>query len=456
MTPASPARILIVDDDLETCRLIAELVAAPGRELHHAQTAADAIDRSRLEPFDLVVSDIDLNGPESGLDVLKAFKDANPAGEVLLISGFGTLDTAVQAVRAGAFDYISKPFNIAEVKAAVERALAQAGARPLWTTATPALQPEGLLGRTSSMLTVYKQIAHAADSAAPVLVSGESGTGKELVARAIHANGERSKRPFVALNCGAVAETLLESELFGHVRGAFTGATSDRKGAFEQAHGGTVFLDEIGDTPPAMQVKLLRVLQDGEVRPVGASRTIHVDARVVAATNVDIERTVAEERFREDLYYRLSVIVIRLPPLRERREDIPLLIDQFLGKASARAGRQVTLSPETIAALTAYRWPGNVRELENTIERLVVFSRGRIEVQDLPGTIVAAPPLQDRLFQGLPPLEELERRYLLHVLEAVAGNRSRAAEVLGIDRRTLYRMVERFGIALTDESEKST
>jgi DNA-binding NtrC family response regulator len=452
---APPTRILIVDDDLETCRLIAELVAAPERELHQAQTAADAIDRARREPFDLVISDIDLNAPESGLDVLKAFKDANPAGEVLLISGFGTLDTAVQAVRAGAFDYISKPFNIAEVKGVVERALSQAGTRPPLTATPPSLQPEGLLGRTSAMLTVYKQIAHAANSAAPVLVSGESGTGKELVARAIHANGERARRPFVALNCGAVAETLLESELFGHVRGAFTGATSDRKGAFEQAHGGTVFLDEIGDTPPAMQVKLLRVLQDGEVRPVGASRTIHVDARVIAATNVDIERTVAEERFREDLYYRLSVIVIRLPPLRERPEDIPLLIDQFVGKASARAGRQVTLSPDTIAALTAYRWPGNVRELENTIERLVVFSRGRIEAQDLPGTIVAAPPLQERLFQGLPPLEELERRYLLHVLEAVGGNRSRAAEVLGIDRRTLYRMVERFGIALNDESEKT-
>ena len=389
---ASPARILIVDDDLETCRLIAELVAEPGRELHQTQKAADAIDRARREPFDLVISDINLNGPASGLDVLKAFKDANPTGEVLLISGFGTLDTAVQAVRAGAFDYISKPFNIAEVKAAVERALAQGGVRPPRTAAAAAQPPEGLIGRTAAMLTVYKQIAYAADSTAPVLVCGESGTGKELVARAIHTHGSRAMRPFVAINCAAVAETLLESELFGHVRGAFTGATSDRKGVFEQAHGGTVFLDEIGDTPPAMQVKLLRVLQDGEVRPVGASRAIHVDARVVAATNADIDRAVADQRFREDLYYRLSVIVIRLPALRERREDIPLLIDQFVGQAAARAGRQVALSPEAVSALTAHNWPGNVRELENTIERLVVFSRGRIEVQDLPDTVVAAPP----------------------------------------------------------------
>jgi DNA-binding NtrC family response regulator len=302
------------------------------------------------------------------------------------------------------------------------------------------------------MLTVYKQIAHAADSIAPVLVCGESGTGKELVARAIHTHGSRAMRPFVAINCAAVAETLLESELFGHARGAFTGATSDRKGVFEQAHGGTVFLDEIGDTPLAMQVKLLRVLQDGEVRAVGASRAIHVDARVVAATNADIERFVSDQRFREDLYYRLSVIVIRLPALRERREDVPLLIDQFVGQSATRAGRQVAISPEAISALTAYGWPGNVRELENTIERLVVFSRGRIEVQDLPDTIVAAPPLQKRLFQDLPPLEELERRYLVHVLESVGGNRSRAAEVLGIDRRTFYRMAERFGIQLKDES----
>ena len=451
MTASPRARILIVDDDLETCRLIAELVAAPGRELHQTQTAEDAIDRARREPFDLVISDINLNGPESGLDVLKAFKDANPAGEILLISGFGTLETAVRAVRAGAFDYISKPFNISEVKATVERALAQGQASPPVAATVPSLLPDGLVGRTAEMLTVYKHIARAADSTATVLIAGESGTGKELVARAIHAHGARAARPFVAINCGAISETLLESELFGHARGAFTGATADRKGVFEQAHGGTVFLDEIGDTPPAMQVKLLRVLQDGEVRPVGASRAIHVDARIVAATNADIEQALATQRFREDLYYRLSVIVIRLPALRERREDIPMLIDRFVGNAAARARRSVTMSPEAIAALTAYPWPGNVRELENTIERLVVFSRGRIDVQDLPPAIVAAPPIQERLFQDLPALEELERRYLIHVLDAVGGNRSRAAEVLGIDRRTLYRMAERFGIALKDE-----
>jgi DNA-binding NtrC family response regulator len=444
-------RVLIVDDDAETCRLIAELVAEDGRDLQQAHTAEDAIERARSEPFDLVISDINLNGPESGLDVLKAFKRTNPTGEVVLISGFGTLDTAVEAVRAGAFDYISKPFNIAEVRATVARALAHEPA-PAQSTAVIDRPPEGIVGRTAGMLAVYKQIAYAADSTAPVLIQGESGTGKELVARAIHTHSRRASKAFVAINCGAVVETLLESELFGHVRGAFTGAVSDRRGVFEQAHGGTVFLDEIGETAPAMQVKLLRVLQDGEIRPVGASRSTRIDARVVAATNVDLERAVAEQRFRRDLFYRLSVIVIQIPPLRDRREDIPMLIEQFLANASMRTGRAVTISPEAVRVLTAAQWPGNVRELENTIERLVVFSRGRVDVQDLPDTLTSGPSLEERLFADLPTLDELERRYVQHVLEAVGGNRSRAAEALGIDRRTLYRMAERFGIDLKDEN----
>ncbi len=450
-----PVRILIVDDDVETCRLIAELVAAPGRELQQCQTAAKAMELAHQDQFSLVISDINLNGPESGLDVLKAFKEANPTGEVVLISGFGTLETAVQAVRAGAFDYISKPFNIAEVRATVARALVR-DTKAAAPDARPHVPPEGIIGRTAGMLAVYKQIAYASDSVAPVLIQGESGTGKELVARAIHTHGGRAARPFVAVNCGAITETLLESELFGHVRGAFTGAVADRKGVFEQAHAGTVFLDEIGDMPPAMQVKLLRVLQDGEIRPVGGNRTTHTDARVVAASNVDLDRSVAEQRFRQDLYYRLSVIVIRLPSLRDRREDIPMLIEQFVRNASARTGRPVVISPEAIVALASYRWPGNVRELENTIERLVVFSRGRIELPDLPDAVLAAPSFEERMFQDLPTLDELERRYLVHVLEAVGGNRSRAAEALGIDRRTLYRMAERLGVPLKDETERAT
>lgn len=447
-------RILIVDDDRETCRFISELLDRPDRTLVSAHEPEAALARLRSEPFDLMISDINLNAPQTGLDLLRAFKVANPSGQVLLISGFGTLQTAVDAVRAGAFDYISKPFNISEVKATVDRALAHVGAPAVRAAFSRDTPPPGLIGRTGPMLAVYKQIALAADSTAPVLVVGESGTGKELVARAIHAYSRRAGRPFVPINCGAIAESLLESELFGHVRGAFTGAIADTKGIFEQANGGTVLLDEVAETSPALQVKLLRTLEDGEVRPVGASRTIKVDVRVIAATNIDLEQAVAAQRFRQDLYYRLSVIVIKVPPLRERRADLPLLIDQFRQNACARAGRQVEFTQGVVEALSAADWPGNVRELENTVERLVLFSRGStVDVPDLPAPFrEAARPSLERLFVGLPTLDQLERRYLIHVLDEVKGNRTRAAEVLGIDRRTLYRMAERFGIDLKDET----
>ena len=447
-------RILIVDDDRDTCQFIAELLAAPGRELVSETEPEAALRRIAHETFDLLVSDINLNRRTTGIDLLRAFRPAQPAGQVLLISGFGTLQTAVEAVRAGAFDYISKPFDIGEVKGIVERALAAAGeGRQVQRPALPA-PPAGLEGRTAAMLEVYKQIAHAADSTAPALVIGDSGTGKELVARAIHDHGRRSRGPFVPINCGAIAESLLESELFGHARGAFTGAVADTKGLFEQAHGGTVFLDEIGETSPALQVKLLRTLEEGEVRPVGGRGAVSVDVRVVAATNVDLEQAVAQQKFRQDLYYRLGVIVIRVPALRERRADIPLLASTFLQGACARAGRNVELAPEVVDALVAHDWPGNVRELQNTIERLVLFSHGqRVGLADLPDALHRPKARPDEpLFEGLPTLEVLERRYLLHVLEAMGGNRTRAADAMGIDRRTLYRMAERFGIDLKDDS----
>jgi DNA-binding NtrC family response regulator len=285
-----------------------------------------------------------------------------------------------------------------------------------------------------------------------VLIVGESGSGKELVARAIHGHSKRAREPFVGVNCGAIADTLLESELFGHQRGAFTGAVSDHKGVFEQAAGGTVLLDEIGDTTPALQVRLLRVLEEGEVRPVGGSRALRVAARIIAATNVPLEQAVDDKRFRQDLYYRLSVIVIRVPALRDRRPDIPLLIGSFLDDACKRAGQRKLLSTEALDVLLRHPWPGNVRELRNTIERLVVSSRGSlIEAFDLPETLTTPPAaLVEQPFADLPTLEELERRYLLHVLDAARGNRTRAAEILGVDRRTLYRMAERFGIALKE------
>jgi DNA-binding NtrC family response regulator len=449
-------RILIVDDDRDTCRFIAEVLAAPGREFELAAETDRALDLARSEQFDLVVCDINLNSSLSGLDVLRAFKAVNPNGQVLLVSGFGTLETAIEAVRAGAFDYISKPFDIEEVKKTVQRALDQTGQRTVAQTPAVNLRSGELIGRTPAMLAVYNQIARAADSVVPVLIVGESGTGKELVARALHRNSQRAARPFVAINCGALTETLLESELFGHTRGAFTGAVADAKGIFEQADGGTVFLDEIGETSPALQVRLLRVLEEGEVRPVGASRAIKIDNRVIAATNRDLERAAAEQQFRADLYYRLSVIVIRLPALRERRDDIPLLITAFLKAASKRAGRHVELSSGALDLLLAYDWPGNVRQLENTIERIVLFSRGSVVgPDDLPTLLQSSRrDTPAGLFEDLPTLEDVERRYLEHVLRAVGRNRTRAAEVLGIDRRTLYRMAERYGITLGDEPDK--
>jgi DNA-binding NtrC family response regulator len=442
-------RILLVDDDAETCKFLEELLEAPDRTFVSVQTPDAALARIGGAAFDLLVSDINLNDPRSGIDLLRRFK-ADQNRPVVLISGFGTLETAIEAVRAGAFDYISKPFVIAEVKRIVDRALEQGTRQAEAPAAMPAGPVGSLIGRTAPMLEVYKQVAHAADSSAPVLVIGESGSGKELVARALHGHSKRGREPFVGVNCGAIADTLLESELFGHQRGAFTGAVADHKGVFEQAGNGTVLLDEIGDTTAALQVRLLRVLEEGEVRPVGSNRTTRVSARVVAATNVPLEQSVAEGRFRSDLYYRLSVILIRVPPLRERRADIPLLIGSFLDDACTRAGEKKALSADALEALMRHAWPGNVRELRNTIERLVVSSRGGlIEAVDLPDTVLAARPgPQGQPFADLPTLDALERRYLLHVLDAAQGNRTRAAEILGIDRRTLYRMAERFGIGL--------
>jgi DNA-binding NtrC family response regulator len=447
------SRILIVDDDPETCRFMAELLSAPDREIATAQDPERALGLAAEQAPDVVISDINLGARLSGLDVLRRLRAVAPEARVVLVSGFGTLETAIDAVRNGAFDYVSKPFDIGAVRATVERALAGGGAPSAAPDAPSVVPPAGLIGRTAPMLAVYKQIALAADSAAPVLITGESGTGKELVARAIHQHGRRASRPFVPVNCGAIADTLLESELFGHTRGAFTGAVSDARGLFEQANGGTILLDEIGETSPALQVKLLRVLQDGEVRPVGATRVVRVDARIVAATNADLERDVSEGRFRQDLFYRLSVLIIRMPALRERREDIPLLVERFLQNAWARAGRRVEISPAALQRLVEYRWPGNVRELENTIERLVLASRDAVvQEADLPfAPKRGGEPLEPRLFADLPSLDEVERRYLAHVLEAVGGNRTRAAEVLGIDRRTLYRMAERFGLKLSED-----
>ena len=451
-------RVLIVDDDRETCRFMSELLEEPGREIETAQTPDEALAAVAASPFDLVLSDINLDARLDGLDLLRAFKERDPDVEVVLISAFGSLETALEAVKAGAFDFVSKPVDIGQVREVVERALARraraGGGEPEPPFAPSRLVPDGLVGRSGAMLAVYKQIALACASDAPVLVTGETGTGKELVARAIHRHGPRAERAFVPVNCGAIPEGLLESELFGHVRGAFTGAVADKKGLFEQAQGGTIFLDEVGEMSPALQVRLLRTLELGEVRPVGGARVLNVDTRVVAATHRDLERAVKEGGFRQDLFYRLDVFSIRVPPLRDRREDVPLLTRHFLAVFAERGRPRVALTPAATVALAAHDWPGNVRELENTLERLAVAARGgTIDVPDLPESLRGrrAPAMEEAVFAGLPSLDEMEKRYLRHVLAAVRGNRSRAAEVLGIDRRTLYRMAERFGLDLGDD-----
>jgi len=454
-------KILVIDDDLETCNFLAEIFSEEGWQVASSQSAETALTAVERQPFDLIVSDINLGGRMNGVQLLKEFKKTTPASEVILISGFGTLETAVEAVREGAFDYISKPFNVNAVIATARRALkGRAVEEPEEVLLKEYSEASGIIGHSPPMIDLYKEIALVAPSRSTVLVTGESGVGKELVARAIHRNSPRAAAAFIAINCGAITESLLEAELFGHVKGSFTGAVADKHGMFEEAGGGTILLDEIGETSLALQVKLLRVLQENEIRRVGSPRSVAIDVRVVAATNRDLEREVREGRFREDLFYRLSVVTLRVPPLRERAEDLPLLASHALKQARRAGARATTISEEALAVLNHYEWPGNVRELENTIEHAALYARGSvITPEDLPEKIrrqvqsAESTNKLQTLYGDLPTLEELERRYLLHVLQAVGGSRTRAAEVLAIDRRTLYRMAERYGINLKEPGE---
>ena len=445
--------ILVVDDDRDSCELLREIFCAEGWYVDTALSPTQAFSVAEKEKIDLVVSDINLEANQSGLDLLRDLRAQCP---VILVTGFGTLDSAVEAAREGAWDFISKPFKVQEVVAIARRALEQdrnnGGAECRAEQLSGPYEQGGLLGRSPVMIELYKEIARVAPTRSTILIAGESGAGKELVARSIHQHSTRSGGSFVAVNCGALTETLLEAELFGHVRGAFTGAVGDRKGLWEEATGGTLFLDEIGETSPSFQVKLLRALQEGEIRRVGASKTTQVDARILAATNRNLEQDVKDGKFREDLFYRLSVVTLRVPALKERRTDIPLLAERFLATVLDREGhKHLTLSEETIRTLVAYNWPGNVRELESAIEYAVLHARGHaIAPEDLPEKLQSAQvrtaarsPLS-ALFEDLPALDELERRYLLYILEIAGGNRTRAAEILGIDRRTLYRMIERY------------
>lgn len=445
------ARILVVDDDSDTRDLLSEVLESESYQVVTAAGAPEALAAGKASHFDVILSDIRL-GPElNGLDVLRAFKCIQPDSEVILITAFGSMETAIEAVKAGAFDYISKPFKIDDVVTRVHRALENRNlvreTRNLTPPATTPAPLSSLVGRSPAMLEVYKKIGMVADSRATVLITGESGTGKELVARAIHSNGPRSKECFMAVNCGAFTETLLESELFGYVRGSFTGASTNKRGIFEDADGGTVFLDEVSEMSPALQVKLLRTLEEQEVRPVGSNQPIRIDVRMIAASNRNLADLVAEGKFREDLFYRLRVIEIDLPPLRKRAEDIPLLVDHFLQRLGAEAGRTFTISSDALSALIAYGWPGNVRELLNTLESVAALNRsGVITLQDLPSKLSfdnAENKSIEELFRDLPSLEELGRRYLSYVLKVTENNKSQAADILGISRNTLYRMASR-------------
>jgi two-component system response regulator AtoC len=452
--------IAVVDDDLVTCELLCEVFMQEGFTVEFARSGEAALETIARTLPDVVVSDIRMRTRLDGLALLDRVRRDHPTIPVVLITAFGSIETAIRAVKEGAFDYISKPFEIGALVATIRRALAIRATAP--AIAADADQPDDvsrqMIGRSPAMLEVYKLVARVADAEAAVLITGESGTGKELVARAIHRNGVRHAQPFIAVNCGALTETLLESELFGHVKGSFTGAIAARQGIFEQARGGTVFLDEAGETSSGLQVKLLRVLQEREVVPVGGTTPVPIRARVIAASNSDLERLARTGGFRRDLLYRLNIINIHLPSLRERREDIPLLAAHFLSKYSPGATTPSMLSETALRVLVANEWPGNVRELENTIERAVTLNRGGlITEEDFPlsvrepqtpadATNAACEPAA--LFAGLPTIDEMVRRYCLHVLRAAGGNRKRASEILGINRRTLYRMALRFHIDL--------
>ena len=450
------ARILVVDDDAVTCGLLSEVLSTDGATVISETDPRRALAGVGTQPLDLAILDVRMPGMD-GLELLQSLRERLPELPIIIKTAFGSLDTAVQAITAGAVDYVSKPMNLEEIRATVRKAL---GRQNEAQATLPAGGEEvgGMVGRTPAMVEVYKTIARVAPGPSTVLILGDSGTGKELVARAIHQHSPRSKKPFVAVDCASLTETLLESELFGHVRGSFTGAVTDSPGLFTEADGGTILLDEIGDITPALQAKLLRVLQEHQVRPVGGAQWRDVDVRVLAATNRDLAAAVLAGRFREDLFYRLKVVTIQLPPLRERREDIPLLVDHLVRRAARQCGKHVTgVSEGALELLCAYHWPGNIRELAHVLERSVALAqRDVIGIDELPEELHApATEAANDLLGDRPTLEELKRRYIRRVLEENRGNVSHAAAVLGVDRRSLYRMLQRYGIAPREAAQSS-
>jgi two-component system, NtrC family, response regulator HydG len=463
-------RIVIVDDDQQMRSLLLDFLTHEGYQVHAFPLAAEALaalsEDGALAPqsengdIDVIISDIKM--PQiDGLDFTTRLQSLRPEIPTILITAFGSIETAIEAMRRGAFHYVVKPFKLTEMAVNLERAVDY---RKLQRDNT-ALRREvkrnwsmgGIVGKSNGMKAVFDLVTRVSQATANILIMGESGTGKELVARAIHENGPRSKKPFVAINCTAIPEALLESELFGHAKGSFTGAIQRKRGLFEEAEGGTLFLDEIGDMNIQLQSKLLRVIQERKIRAVGENVTRDVDVRIVAATHKDLKAAIKDDRFREDLYYRLSVIPIVIPPLRHRKEDIPLLAEHFLKKYAAMNDVKVRgYTKRAMALLTNLRWPGNVRELENVIERAVVLSTGNlIDEIDLPKPETTS---SEQFFgaatSDFPTFEQLEKRYMQLVLEHTGHRKDRAAQILGINRRTLYRKEREYGLVDSTKTDE--
>jgi DNA-binding NtrC family response regulator len=440
------ARVLVVEDDGSVRETLAEILSDEGYAVDTAASAEQALGRLTDPAPDIVLSDVRMSGM-SGLELLQLVRERVPGVDVVLMTAYEDMTTVAQAMREGAFDFLVKPLKLAQVREVMTRLLEDRSARRHSPGGMAATQAGGglvgLVGRHPSMIDIYKRIGQAAAGRVNVLILGETGTGKERVARAIHEHSPSSPEPFVAVNCTALPEPLLESELFGHVRGAFTGAVADRRGRFAVAGRGTLFLDEIGDTSGAFQAKLLRVLEDREFFPVGAERPERTEARLLAATHHDLPARVAKGEFREDLYYRLRVVEIRIPPLRERLSDLPLLAGHFVAKAAREQGRpEATLPDETMGTLLCHSWPGNVRELENCLARATVLATGGVIRPEHLGL-----PVHDIHPSGeVPALREVEREHLERALASTGGNRTQAAALLGVSRQRLYRMIDKHGL----------
>lgn len=461
--PATPPdrshiQILVVDDDADMREWVKEELESEGFRVETAPGGRAGVGRVKQGGVDVVVSDVKMPDLD-GLDLLREIREVDPSPFVIVVTGFGSIDTAIRAVKLGAYDYITKPFKIDQLLLSIDKALAERSLRSevnrLRDEVNRRDRLDNIIGRSPPMQEIFGLIRRVSSSHANILITGESGTGKELVARALHAKSPRKFQPFIAVNCAAIPENLLESEIFGYARGAHSTANVDRQGLFVEANGGTLFLDEIAELPLSLQPKLLRVLQDGEVRPLGANRAVRVDVRVMTATNRDLDRRLREGQFREDLYYRLNVIQIQLPPLRGRQEDILPLADHFLARSAERSHKTVRGWREAAKQLLlAHHWPGNVRELENVVERAVALAESDlIGPDDLPHTMQERKS-QDRLATAVAQgftLDQLEREYIERILEIEGGNKTRAAQRLGLDRKTLYRKLEEYAAEATKQ-----